>query len=218
MRFLIRDRDQKSTDGFDDVFRSDGIEVVRTPFRAPQANGVAERFVRTVRAECLDWLLILNQLHVARILAGTSISTTGIGHIERCPLCHLRQGGRLQRCRRPLMLVFCAVIVSVVSFTSTSWPRNAVSAAYKILSGELGMRLCVCRYKPSDVPAIRRTVRTGVQHRDRAMAAESYANQRRPACLSRRCRAFFIRIGIAELGEKLGRADFLRSTGRPMDF
>jgi transposase InsO family protein len=51
------------------VFRSDGIEVVRTPFRAPQANGVAERFVRTVRSECLDWLLILNQQHLERTLA-----------------------------------------------------------------------------------------------------------------------------------------------------
>jgi len=69
MRFLIRDRDRKFTDGFDDVFRSDGIEVVRTPFRAPQANGVAERFVRTVRSECLDWLLILNQQHLEQILA-----------------------------------------------------------------------------------------------------------------------------------------------------
>jgi putative transposase len=68
MRFLIRDRDQKFTDGFDDVFRSEGIEVVRTPFRAPQANGVAERFVRTVRTECLDRLLILNQQHLERIL------------------------------------------------------------------------------------------------------------------------------------------------------
>jgi putative transposase len=45
-----------------------GIEVVRTPFRAPQANGVAERFVRTLRSECLDRLLILNQQHLERIL------------------------------------------------------------------------------------------------------------------------------------------------------
>jgi transposase InsO family protein len=52
----------------DEVFRSDEIEIIRTPFRAPQANGVAERFVRTVRSECLDWLLMLNQLHLERVL------------------------------------------------------------------------------------------------------------------------------------------------------
>jgi transposase InsO family protein len=52
----------------DEVFRSDEIEIIRTPFRAPQANGVAERFVRTVRPECLDWLLMLNQLHLERVL------------------------------------------------------------------------------------------------------------------------------------------------------
>ena len=67
-RFLIRDRDQKFTASFDEVFHSDRIEIVRTPFRAPQANGVAERFVRTVRSECLDWLLILNQQHLERVL------------------------------------------------------------------------------------------------------------------------------------------------------
>jgi len=67
-RFLIRDRDQKFTDRFDAVFRSDGTEIVRTPFRAPQANGIAERFVRTIRSECLDWLLIVNQRHLERVL------------------------------------------------------------------------------------------------------------------------------------------------------
>jgi putative transposase len=68
-RFLIRDRDQKFTDSVDEVFRSVGIEILRTPFRAPQANGVAERFVRTVRSECLDWLLIMDQRHLERCLA-----------------------------------------------------------------------------------------------------------------------------------------------------
>jgi putative transposase len=68
-RLLIRDRDQQFTDSFDEVFRSQGMEIIRTPFRAPQANGVAERFVRTVRSECLDWLLILNQQHLERVLA-----------------------------------------------------------------------------------------------------------------------------------------------------
>jgi transposase InsO family protein len=67
-RFLIRDRDQKFAAGFDEVFGSDGIEIIRTPFRTPQANGVAERFVRTVRSECLDWLLVLNEGHLERVL------------------------------------------------------------------------------------------------------------------------------------------------------
>jgi hypothetical protein len=67
-RFLIRDQDQKFPDSFDEVFRASGLEIIRTPFRAPQANGVAERFVRTVRSECIDWLLILNNQHLERVL------------------------------------------------------------------------------------------------------------------------------------------------------
>jgi len=67
-RFLIRDRDSKYNGAFDEVFRSGGIGVVKTPVRAPQANAIAERFVRTVRAECLDWLLIVNRRHLERIL------------------------------------------------------------------------------------------------------------------------------------------------------
>ena len=68
MRFLIHDRDSKFTSLFDQVFVSEDIEIVCTPFRAPKANTVAERWVRSIRQECLDHLLILNQRHLLRVL------------------------------------------------------------------------------------------------------------------------------------------------------
>ena len=68
VRFLIRDRDSKFTRDFDNVFRSEGVEIIRTPIRSPKANAIAERFVKTVRTECLDWLLILNRRHLERVL------------------------------------------------------------------------------------------------------------------------------------------------------
>jgi transposase InsO family protein len=67
-RFLIHDRDSKFVAAFDEVFRSEGIRVILTPFRAPQANAYAERFVRTARAECLDWLLIFGPRQLDRVL------------------------------------------------------------------------------------------------------------------------------------------------------
>jgi hypothetical protein len=68
VRFLIHDRDSKFSGAFDEVFRSEGIKVIHTPILAPQANAYAERFIRTIRAECLDWLLIVGRRHLETVL------------------------------------------------------------------------------------------------------------------------------------------------------
>ena len=67
-KFLVRDRDTKYVAGFDEVFRSECVEILRTPLRTLNANAYAERFVRTVRSECLDRLLIVNARHLERVL------------------------------------------------------------------------------------------------------------------------------------------------------
>jgi putative transposase len=68
VRFLLRDNDAKFSRAFDEVFRSEGIEVIRTPVEAPKANAIAERFVGTVRRECLDRMLIANRGHLEGVL------------------------------------------------------------------------------------------------------------------------------------------------------
>jgi hypothetical protein len=70
IRFLLRDHDAKFSRGFDEVFGSEGARIRRTPIRAPKANAYAERWVQTVRAECLDWTLVLGQRHLQRLLRG----------------------------------------------------------------------------------------------------------------------------------------------------
>jgi transposase InsO family protein len=67
-RFLVRDRDTKFTASFDAVFTDADIEVLRSPPRAPKANAYAERWVSTVRRECLDRMLIVNQRQLVRVL------------------------------------------------------------------------------------------------------------------------------------------------------
>jgi putative transposase len=67
-RFLIHDRDTKLSHAFDEVFRTEGIKVIRTPVQAPNTNAFAERWVRTARADCLDRILILGRRHLEHVL------------------------------------------------------------------------------------------------------------------------------------------------------
>src|ERR1019366_6831882 len=69
LRFLIHDRDAKFSGPFDEVLRSEGIDIIRTPMRSPRANAFAERAVKTLRHEALDWTLILGRRHLDHVLA-----------------------------------------------------------------------------------------------------------------------------------------------------
>jgi transposase InsO family protein len=67
-QFLVHDRDTKFTRAVDDVFVAGGTQIIKTPIQAPNANAYAERWVRTVRQECLDWLLIWGRRHLEAVL------------------------------------------------------------------------------------------------------------------------------------------------------
>jgi putative transposase len=68
LRFVLRDHDAKFSRSFDDVFCAEGAEMLVTPVQTPNANAYAERWIRTVRTECLDWLLIVGRGHLEQVL------------------------------------------------------------------------------------------------------------------------------------------------------
>jgi transposase InsO family protein len=72
MRFLIHDRDSKFTASFEEILRSEGIRIIHRSVHHQQ-DAYAERFVRSVRAECLDWLLILDRRHLERLLRAYTV-------------------------------------------------------------------------------------------------------------------------------------------------
>ncbi len=103
MRFLIHDNDTTFTTSFDAVFQAQGIEVVHTPFHAPNANAFAERWIRSVRQECLDKLMLLGKWHVRRVLteyvAFYNNRRPHQGLEQQCPipLAVVSSGGVVQR-------------------------------------------------------------------------------------------------------------------------
>ena len=100
---MLRDQDTKFSHGFNDVFRSEGGEVLVTPARAPKANAYAERWVRTVRAECLDWLLIVSRGQLEKVVRvyvqhfNRHRPHRALGLQPPDPLSNLPSGARIRR-------------------------------------------------------------------------------------------------------------------------
>ena len=115
-RFLIRDRDTKFTAAFDAVFAGADIRIIRTPVRAPRANAIAERFIGTLRRECLDHLLITGPRHLDAGAAGVHralqhsspapIAASAAAHRRHSPTVQSGTSGR------------CDEIDSAASYTS----------------------------------------------------------------------------------------------------
>ncbi len=99
-RFLIRDNDGKFGSGFDALARATGIQILRTPVRAPNANAICERFLRSVRAECLDHLIILGERSLASIASALLPLLQQRATPPRCRTEGARRAGAVRGFRR----------------------------------------------------------------------------------------------------------------------
>jgi len=153
-RLLIRDRDSKYSGPFDEVLGSAGIRIVKTPVRAPQANAIAERFVRTIRAECLDWLLILNRRPPPRPARLCRPLQTSTGHTARSSSNHRN---RTSHRRQPPPARSSAKTASAASSTSTTEPPPEMRHDYWRPSGP-GDRASPRRLPRSREPGLHRVL------------------------------------------------------------
>jgi putative transposase len=176
-RFLIHDRDSKFTGAFDEVFRSEGLEIVKTPIQAPRANTYAERFVGTVRRECLDWLLVVGRSQLERVLQiylghyNGHRPHRGLGLIPPQPRpCR----GRKSRC--------CPV--AIAANVSAPWARRNLPSSARVLQ-----RCMRCLSRLSSCATERRSARATnyVRHpRRSAQAATAWYSWITPPSKSRR--------------------------------
>jgi putative transposase len=96
VRFVLHDRDVKFSRPFDELIRSEGARVVKTPVRAPRANTIAERWVRSARNECLDRVLVFGRRHLEQILRGyvAHFNAERLRSSSRRPSCSVAGGER----------------------------------------------------------------------------------------------------------------------------
>ena len=107
VRFLIHDRNTRFCRTFDTVFRSKGVSIINTPYHAPNANAVAERWIRSIREECLDHLVILHEHHLHSVLVEYrhhfNHRRPHQGLNQQCPVPVLQHSGKSRVHRRDVL-------------------------------------------------------------------------------------------------------------------